>query len=41
MALSAEGAESAGGKPEYFANFMREELERMKILVKKINLRLD
>jgi tripartite-type tricarboxylate transporter receptor subunit TctC len=40
-ALSAEGAESAGGKPEYFANFIREELERMKILVKKINLRMD
>ncbi len=40
-ALSAEGAESAGGKPEHFAGFMREELDRMKILVKKINLRMD
>jgi len=40
-ALSAEGAESAGGKPELFASFIREELERMKVLVKKINLRLD
>ena len=40
-ALSAEGAESAGGKPEHFASFIREELDRMKVLVKKINLRLD
>ncbi len=40
-ALSAEGAESAGGKPEFFAGFIREELERMRVLVKKINLRLE
>jgi hypothetical protein len=30
-----------GGTPEQFALFIKEELERMKVLVKKIHLSMD
>ena len=39
--LVADGAEVAGGRPEQFAGFIHEELDRMKVLVKKINLQID
>ncbi len=39
--LVADGAEVAGGRPEQFAAFIHEELERMKVLVKKIHLQID
>ena len=39
--LGADGAEVAGGRPEQFATFIREEFERMKVLVKKIHLQID
>ena len=40
-ALSADGAEVGGGRPEQFATFIHEELERMRVLVKKIHLQID
>jgi tripartite-type tricarboxylate transporter receptor subunit TctC len=39
--LAGDGAEIAGGRPEQFAQFIHEELERMRVLVKKIHLHLD
>ncbi len=41
LALSSEGADAVGGTPEQFALFIKEELERMKVLVKKIHLSMD
>lgn len=41
QALSSEGADAMGGSPEQFAQFIKDELERMRILVKKIHLSMD
>lgn len=41
QALSSEGADVVGGTPEQFSLFIKEELERMRILVKKIHLSMD
>jgi tripartite-type tricarboxylate transporter receptor subunit TctC len=41
QALSSEGADAVGGTSEQFALFIKEELERMKLLVKKIHLSMD
>lgn len=41
QALSSEGADAVGGTPEQFSLFIKEELERMRVLVKKIHLSMD
>jgi tripartite-type tricarboxylate transporter receptor subunit TctC len=39
--LAADGAEAAGGAPEEFAEFLRQQMDKYAKLVKELNLRIE